>query len=121
MFSTNKGTDVVQITENGKPVAADSLYSSAVVDKQTNMLIIKMVNSSPVAQTVELNLQGLKLTKGDAVLHQIATDDLTAFNKLSELDKLKPEEKIFAVKASKFNQSLPSYSFTVLKIPLKAK
>ena len=38
-----------KLRENGKPVATDSLYSSAVVDKQTNMLIIKMVNSSPVA------------------------------------------------------------------------
>ena len=121
MFSCNKGTNVVQITENGKPVASDSLYSSAVVDKQTNMLIIKMVNSSPVAQIIELNLQGLKLAKGDATLQQITTDNFSAFNKLSELDNVKPEEKTFAVKVSKFNQSLPSYSFTVLKIPLKAK
>jgi alpha-N-arabinofuranosidase len=121
MFSNNKGTDVVQITENGKAVATDNLYSSAVVDKQTNTLIIKMVNSSPVAQTVELNLQGLKLTNGNAILHQIATDDLSAFNKLSELDKLKPQEKIVSVKTSKFSQYLPSYSFTVIKIPLKAK
>ena len=54
-------------------------------------------------------------------MHQIATNDLSAFNKLSELDKLKPAEKTFPVKASKFNQYLPSYSFTVFKIPLKAK
>jgi len=121
MFSNNKGTEVVQLTENGKPVATDSLYSSAVVDKQTNTLIIKLVNSSPLAQTIELNLQGLKLAKGEALLHQIATNDLSAFNKLSELDKLKPTERAFPVKTSKFNQSLPSYSFTVLKIPLKVK
>jgi alpha-L-arabinofuranosidase len=121
MFSNNKGTDVVQITENGKPVASDSLYSSAVVDKQTNMLIIKMVNSSRVPQTVELNLQGLKLAKGDASLHQITTDNLSAFNKLSELDKVKPGEKAFPVKTNKFDHFLPSYSFTVFKIPLKTK
>lgn len=121
LFSTNKGTDVLSITENGKIVAADSLYSSAVVDKQTNTLIIKLVNSSPLSQIVELNLQGLKLGKGDAVLQQIATTDLSAFNNLSELDKLKPADKAFPIKTSKFNQQLPSYSFTVLKIPLKLK
>jgi hypothetical protein len=85
------------------------------------MLIIKLVNSAPVAQIIELNLQGLKLAKGDAMLQQITTDNLAAFNKLSELDKLKPEDKAFPVKTSKFNQFLPSYSFTVLKIPLKVK
>jgi len=122
LFSTNKGTDVVAITENEKPVAGkDSLYSSAVIDKQKAELIIKIVNIASASQTVELNLTGIKLAKSDAVLQTLAANDLSSYNKLSELYKLKPEERKFSVKANKFNQNLPAYSVTVLKIPFTVK
>ena len=118
LFSTNKGTDVVAITEDEKAVAGkDSLYCSAVIDKQKTELIIKMVNSDYVSQVVELNLTGIKLAKADAVLQTLAANDLYSYNKLSELDKLKPGEKRFPVKTNKFNQNLPAYSVTVIKIP----
>jgi len=122
LFSNNKGTDVVAITENEKPVAGkDSLYSSAVIDKQKGELIIKIVNIASVSQTVELNLTGIKFAKTDAVLQTLAANDLYSYNKLSELDKLKPEERKFPVKANKFDQNLPAYSVTVLKIPFTNK
>ena len=122
LFSTNKGSDVVAITEDGKAVAGkDSLYCSAVVDKKKNELIIKMVNSDSVSQVVELNLTGIKLAKTDAVLQTLAANDLYGYNKLSELDKLKPDEKRFSVKVNKFNHMLPAYSVTVLKIRYQVK
>lgn len=118
LFSNNKGTDVVTITENEKPVAGkDSLYSSAVIDKQKAELIIKIVNIASVSQTVELNLTGIKLAKTSAVLQTLAANDLYSYNKLSELDKLKPEERKFSVRTHKIDQNLPAYSVTVLKIP----
>src|SRR6187401_729017 len=122
LFSNNKGTDVVAITENEKPVAGkDSLYSSAVIDKQKGELIIKIVNIASMSQTVELNLTGIKLAKTDGVSQTLASNDLYSYNKLSELDKLKPEERKFSVKTNKFNQNLPAYSVTVLKIPFVDK
>jgi alpha-L-arabinofuranosidase len=122
LFSNNKGTDVVAITENEKPVAGkDSLYSSAVIDKQKAELIIKIVNIASVSQTVELNLTGIKLSKTDAVSQMLAANDLYSYNRLSELDNLKPEERKFSVKTNKFNQNLPAYSVTVLKIPFTNK
>ena len=92
------------------------MYSSAVIDKQKGELIIKIVNIASTSQTVELNLTGIKLAKTDAVLQTLAANDLYSYNKLSELDKLKPEERKFSVKTNKFNQNLPAYSVTVLKI-----
>jgi len=122
LFSNNKGTDVVAITENEKPVAGkDSLYSSAVIDKQKAELIIKIVNIASVSQTVELNLPGIKLAKTDAVSQTLAANDLYSYNKLSELDKLKPEERKFSIKTNKFDHNLPAYSVTVLKIPFTNK
>jgi alpha-L-arabinofuranosidase len=122
LFSNNKGTDVVAITENEKPVAGkDSLYSSAVIDKQKGELIIKIVNIASASQTVELNFTGIKFAKTDAVLQTLAANDLYSYNKLSELDKLKPEERKFPVKTNRFDQNLPAYSVTVLKIPFTNK
>ncbi len=121
MFSNNKGTDVVTITENALVVNKDSLYSSAVIDRQKGELIIKIVNSAPASQMIELNIGGAKLVKGNIVLQQIAATDLFSYNKLAELEKLKPEEKSVTVSTNKFNHSLPAYSFTVFKIPYKVK
>jgi len=122
LFSNNKGTDVVAITENEKPIAGnDNLYSSAVIDKQKGELIIKIVNNASVSQTVELNLTGIKLAKTDAISQTLAANDLYSYNKLSELDKLKPEEKKFIIKTNKFDHNLPAYSVTVLKIPFTNK
>lgn len=64
---------------------------------------------------------GVKLAKSDAVLQTFASNDLYTYKKLSELNKLKPEERKFSIKTNKFNQSLPAYSVTVLKIPFISK
>ena len=118
LFSNNKGTDVIAITENEKPIAGkDSLYSSAVIDRQKRELIIKIINIASGSQTVELNLTGIKLAKTDAISYTLAANDLYSYNKLSELDKLKPEEKSFSIKTNKFSKDLPAYSVTVLIIP----
>jgi hypothetical protein len=46
---------VVSITENEKPLAGkDSLYSSAVIDKQKGELIIKIVNSASASSKSNL-------------------------------------------------------------------
>jgi len=122
LFSNNKGTHVVAITDNEKPVAGkDSLYSSAVIDKQRGELIIKIVNIASTLQTVELNLTGIKLSKTDAVSQTLAANDLYSYNKLSELDKLKPGERKFPIKTNKFDHNLTAYSVTVLKIPFVDK
>ena len=122
LFSTNRGTDVVAINENGNAVSGkDSLYSSAVIDKQKNELIVKMVNIASSAKVIELNLSGIKLAKVDATLQTLAGNDLYSYNKLSELDNLKPEEKKMGIKVNKFNHLLPPYSVTVLKIPFVTK
>ena len=117
LFSTNRGTDVVAITENEKPIAGkDSLYSSAVIDQQKGELIIKMVNSSSSSQQIELSIAGKKSAKKDAAMQVLMANDLYSYNKLSEPDKLKPVEKTIEVKSNKINQQLGPYSVNMIKI-----
>jgi alpha-L-arabinofuranosidase len=122
LFSTNKGTDVVKILQEGNAIAGkDSLYASSVIDKKTNELIIKLVNISSSAQSIELNIEGLKLTKSDASLFLLSGNDLYSYNKLDELDKLAPLKKSFEVKSNKINQQLAPYSVNVIKLAYLVK
>jgi alpha-N-arabinofuranosidase len=122
LFSTNKGTYVVAITENDKAITGkDSLYSSAVIDEQKGELIIKIVNSASISQQVELELKGCKMSKTEAIAQTLATDDIYSYNKVVELEKLKPDEKKLLINTNKFNHSLPAYSVSVLRIPVTVK
>jgi len=122
LFSTNKGTDVVKILENNMVIAGkDSLYSSAVIDKKNGDLIIKLINSSSKAQQIELNIEGVKLAKKNAMMQELAANDLYSYNKLSELDKLKPVEKTIELRSNKINQQLAPYSVNVIKLAYSLK
>ena len=122
LFSTNKGTYVVSITENEKPLAGkDSLYSSAVIDKQKGELIIKIVNSASTSQQIEFDLKGCKLSNAEVSVQTLTTNDIYSYNKVAELEKLSPGEKKFLVTTNKIDHSLPAYSVSVLRIPLSIK
>ena len=117
LFSTNKGTDVVEILENNMAITGkDSLYSSAVLDKKKGELIIKMVNSSSSPQQIVLSIEGVKPAKKDAMKQVLTTNDLYSYNKISELDKLAPAEKIIEVKSNKIREQLAPYSMNVIKV-----
>ena len=122
LFSTNRGTHVVAITENDKPIAGnDSLYSSAVIDKQKGELIIKIVNNASTSQQIELDLRGCKLSKAESMVQTLATNDIYSYNKVVELEKLKPNDSKLLVNTNKFNHAVPAYSVSVLKIPVTLK
>jgi alpha-N-arabinofuranosidase len=122
LFSTNKGTDVVKILQDGNILAGkDSLFASSVIDKKTNELIVKLVNNSSASQMIELNIEGVKLVKSNASFFQLSGNDLYSYNKLDELDKLAPLKKSFEVKSNKINQQLAPYSVNVIKLAYLVK
>jgi len=59
LFSTNRGTHVVPILLNNASVTGqDSCYASASVDKTTNELILKIINTSGKEQSKEIVVDG---------------------------------------------------------------
>ena len=64
MYAQNKGTNVLSLTMNKKPVAGqegqNGLFASAVLDANANTVIVKVINTSKTAQNVSLNLVGMK-------------------------------------------------------------
>ncbi|MFW9602240.1 MAG: alpha-L-arabinofuranosidase C-terminal domain-containing protein, partial [Prevotella sp.] len=53
LYGTNRGTNVLSLLENGKPVeGADGLYASAVYDKDSKNYIIKVANTGDAEKDI---------------------------------------------------------------------
>jgi len=60
LYSHNKGTNVVPLTMNGENIIGQvGLYASAVVDKDKNCYIIKVVNVSNAGKELKLDIKSL--------------------------------------------------------------
>ncbi|MDE6542575.1 MAG: carbohydrate binding domain-containing protein [Muribaculaceae bacterium] len=98
LYSTNKGTDVLRLTMEGRPVTGgegqNGLYASAVADRDDNRIIVKVVNAGDEAQELRLDFAGMKKSdgiRGGRVL-TLASDDMLAENTLDEPGRVAPVE-----------------------------
>ena len=123
MYSTNKGTNVVSLTMNSKPVAGqegqDGLFASAVIDIDANVVIVKVVNTSDKTQPVCLNIQGVKGEK-DVKTITLTCKDKDAENTLDNPEKIIPVKGSAKTKAGKKNSILddeiPAMTFRLYRI-----
>ena len=119
----NKGTNVLTLTMNKKPVAGqpgqDGLFASSVFDKQTGEVIVKVVNTSDAPQSVTLNLQGIK-AGGEAQTITLCHNGMDDENTLDEPEKITPKAGSIAVaagkKAATISDELAPKSFRIYKI-----
>lgn len=104
MYACNRGTNMLKLTMDGKPVAGqegqNGLFASAVVDNEANTIIVKVVNTSKEPQPITLNLTGMKgaTTAETLTLH---SDDLDAENSIEEPGKIAPVEGTIGLDAGK--------------------
>ena len=123
MYATNKGTNVLPLTMDGKPVAGqkgqDGLFASAVTDKTDGTVIVKVINTSKTAQPVMLNLNGLKNASLAATL-TLTHDGMDDENTLDNPEKIVPREGTVTVTATKrgsvINDELPPMTFRIYKV-----
>lgn len=115
LFSNNKGTDLIKITENGKSLKGENyLYASAVRDLKKNETIIKIVNAHAEKTSVEINpkniTSGSKLTR--IVLTSAGLSDENNFQ--SEI--ITPKEETQTIKKGKISAEIPANSVVILKL-----
>ena len=119
LYSLNKGTNVLSLTMNGKPVAGNDgqngLFASAVLDKNTNEVVIKVINTGDKPQPVTLNLKGMKKGTYAARLISLHSDDLTAENTLDNPTKIVPQTSSLSVTAPAQNISVPARTFHIYR------
>ncbi len=123
MYATNKGTNVLPLTMDGKPVAGqkgqDGLFASAVADKTDGSVIVKVINTSKAAQPVTLNLNGLKGASQAATI-TLTHDGMDDENTLDRPEKIVPREGTVDVTADKkgavISDNLPPMTFRIYKV-----
>ena len=125
MYCHNKGTNVLPLTMDGKPVAGqegqNGLFASAALDSDSSTVIIKVVNTGNTAQPLTLNLKGIKEasasqtitlhTAQTITLHTAQTitlhcDSPDAENSIKEPNKIEPVTATAQVTADGKNASL---------------
>jgi alpha-N-arabinofuranosidase len=119
LFATNRGTDLIAITKDGKPVTGqNNLFASAVKDSNSKEVIVKLVNTSATAQEINVDLKGTKLQAKGTII-TLTSPNLQDENSFANPKKISPTEKGFNLKGDKAQTSLPPYSVTVLKLKMK--
>ncbi|WP_294203647.1 alpha-L-arabinofuranosidase C-terminal domain-containing protein [uncultured Chryseobacterium sp.] len=115
LFSNNKGTEVLKITDHRKPVTGqDQLYATAVKDAKTKKTIIKIVNTDAKSKSVTINPEnislGKKLTKITLTAPELSTEN--SF----ENEPIQPKEETSTVKKGKMMVEIPAKSLVILKV-----
>jgi alpha-L-arabinofuranosidase len=119
MFANNKGTDLLNIAKEGKPLVGDNgLYASAVLDAKTNEVVLKMVNATDQPATQKFSLKSKKkaVSGTQAVLKGA---NLQTVNSIAEPTKVSPVEQTIQVKGNQMDLTLPAQSLSVFRIKMK--
>lgn len=115
LFSNNKGTEVLKITGNGKPVTGqDQLYATAVKDAATNETIIKIVNTDAGSKSVTINPANMKL--GNTLTKITLTAPQFSTENSFENEPIQPKEETVSLKKGKMMVEIPAQSLVILKV-----
>ena len=125
MYAQNKGTNVLLLTMDKKPVAGqegqDGLFASSVFDKTTGEVLVKVVNTSKQAQPVTLNLQGIKGDRTAETLTLSYSGPMDDENTLDQPERITPKAGTLQCVAAAKNtlvvsDELPAMSFRLYKV-----
>ncbi|GHA70781.1 alpha-L-arabinofuranosidase C-terminal domain-containing protein [Pontibacter akesuensis] len=119
LFSTNSGTHVVPVLRNNKPVTGqDGTYASATIDKATNELILKIVNTSDRPQQGEFVVDGVKKLQQKGTVTVLQSDNLNQENTFENPDAISPKQQQIQVKDKKIKLPMKPYSVNVVRVKM---
>lgn len=119
LFSLNKGSDVVPLLKDGEMVTGqDGCYATASLDKGTNEVIIKFVNSGATAQPVSFNIDGASASKKVATVTTLRSDNKAAVNSLDAPKVVVPVKSTMMVNGKTVNVTVEPYTFKVIRLKL---
>jgi alpha-L-arabinofuranosidase len=117
LFSTNKGTNILRILQDNKPVTGQNgIYATAAWDKKTNEIIIKIVNSSEKSFSNEINLEGSGKLSSKGNWTVLKSDKSDAMNSLDNPKQVFPEERSLEVKGKRISLTIDPKSLNILRI-----
>lgn len=120
LFSTNKGTHVIPALFNNTALTGqDSLYASAVTDKNSSEIIIKIVNTASAEKSITLLIEGVKklVLQGNIIV--LAGESPEQMNTLDAPLSISPVTKSVAINNKKISIQLEPSSFSVIRLAMK--
>lgn len=119
LFATNKGTNAVPALLNNKTLSGqDGLYASAVTDKNSKEIIIKIVNSGMAEKNLSFVLEGYKKLAQQATV-TVLTGGGDQINTVDNPFNVMPVISTTTLKGKKLDIVLKPFSFTVIKVGIK--
>jgi alpha-N-arabinofuranosidase len=110
MFSRNYGDSILRATVTGTP-----LLTSATKHGKTGRIFIKHVNPAPAAQTLSVELKGVRSVRPTARATVLAAAP-EATNSINEPDKVVPVTQTVSGVGTSFTHTFPPHSITVLQL-----
>ena len=121
LYALNKGTNVVPLNMDGKPVAGvegqDGLFASAVWDAESGCYIVKVINTSDKAQPVELSFAGLgkKESLADGTITTFHSDNPDLDNTVDNPTAIIPVESKITIEGNTLKAEVGAKSFAMYK------
>ena len=120
LFSTNKGTNVLNMLQDNKPLTGQQgLYATAALDKKSDEIILKLVNTSDKVQNNSIVLQTSKKVLPKAILTTLKSESLDGMNTIENPAAIKPVSQEITLKGKKIELPVAPYSFTVMRIKIQ--
>ena len=119
LYGMYKGTNVLTLTMDKKPVTGaegqNGLFASAVTDKNSGEIIVKVANTSGQAQPLTLKLEGMKknatLTSGRCI--KLTTPNLDEDNTVDNPNNIVPKESTMQVSGQQVETTIEPNTFAV--------
>jgi len=119
MYGHNPGTNVVPFKYNNEPVTGQNdFYATAALDKNTNELILKIVNTGVRNNRVKINLKGLSEGEHKAVLTRLHSMNLEAKNTIEQPNQIVPVVSEVKIRNGALETTISALSFSVYRIAL---
>ena len=121
LYALNKGTNVVPLNMDGKPVAGvegqDGLFASAVWDAESGCYIVKVINTSNKPQPVELSFAGLgkKESLADGTITTFHSDNPDLDNTVDNPTAIIPVESKITIEGNTLKTEVGAKSFAMYK------
>ena len=117
LFATNKGTNALSILSGSEKLnGKNGLYATAVWDKNTKEIIVKVVNASDKAQTTDIQLSTGKKILSNGSMLILKSENLDGVNSLDNPTQISPQEQPIKLKGKNATIDLPAHSLSVVKI-----
>jgi alpha-N-arabinofuranosidase len=119
LFSLYKGTNVVPFLSNNQTVTGqDGAFGTACIDKKTNEVIVKFVNTTEKVQDVSFVIEGVKKLDLKGTITELTSGKLDQVNTLDDPIAVSPKDQQVDVKNKTIKFSVKPYSFNVIRVKM---